>query len=651
MSIFFRSKLKPSRSRVLLKDASTENRLFNTRVILAWLGMLIALSFIVVRLVFLQIIDHERYTTLSESNRLKILPLPPTRGLIFDRNGVLLAENRASYRLELIPERIEDMDKTIADLRTIVDIDDNDISRFKQQLRRTRRFDPVPLRFRLTEDEVARFSVQSFRFKGVSIESDLSRYYPLHESGAHVIGYVGRISEQELKVIDHSNYRGSNYIGKTGVEKSYESYLHGQVGYQEVETDVRGRVLRVLERRAPIPGKNLYLNVDMALQSFSEELIRGERASIVAIDPQNGAVLALVSMPTYDPNLFVGGIDVKTYHELRDSPDRPLYNRALRGQYPPGSTIKPFVGLAGLEYGVRTEHSRTWCPGWYQLKGQSHRYRDWKRSGHGFMDFHHAVEQSCDVYFYDLAHDLGIDRLHTFLTRFKFGEKTGIDLNGELSGLMPSREWKRRVRKVPWYPGETLIAGIGQGFVLSTPLQLAVATATLSTHGQFLQPRVAFALEEASSQNSEVVPAQQRDQVRVKQDDFWRQAIGGMEAVIYGSRGTGRKVAKKAAYRFAGKTGTAQVFGIKQDERYNAARLDKRLHDHAWFISFAPLDKPRIAVAVIVENGGGGSSTAAPIAREVMDFYLLNNPLMMTGGDEEAAEKKPPAANPAQDTH
>ncbi|WP_245391499.1 penicillin-binding protein 2 [Thioflexithrix psekupsensis] len=610
----------------MLKDAVQETRLFSTRVILGWMGMLLALSFIVVRLVYLQVVDHERYTTLSESNRLKILPIPPTRGFIFDRNGVLLAENRASYRLELIPERIPNLDETINDLRTLVHISEEDVTRFRQQMRRYRPFDPVPLRFRLTEDEVARFSVQSYRFKGVGIESDLSRYYPLHQSGAHIIGYVGRISEEELKVIDPSNYRGTNYIGKTGVEKSYERYLHGQVGYQEVETDVRGRVLRVLARKAPAPGKNLYLNIDMALQSFAEELIRDERAAIVAIDPQNGAVLALVSMPSYDLNLFVGGIDAKTYKELRDSPDRPLYNRAIRGQYPPGSTIKSFVGLAGLEYGIRTEHSRVWCSGAFQLKGQSHRYRDWKRSGHGSVNFHTAVEQSCDVYFYDLAHDLGIDRLHTFMTRFKFGQKTGIDLVGELSGLMPSREWKRRARKAAWYPGETVITGIGQGYMLATPLQLAVATATLSMHGQFLQPRVAFATEEASGHESEAIPAQQRDQVLLKEDNFWVQAILGMEAVIYGSRGTARKVARGAPYRFAGKTGTAQVFGIKQDERYNAARLDKRLHDHAWFVAFAPVEKPRIAIAVIVENGGGGSSTAAPIAREVMDFYLLNNP-------------------------
>jgi penicillin-binding protein 2 len=340
-------------------------------------------------------------------------------------------------------------------------------------------------------------------------------------------------------------------------------------------------------------------------------------------------------MPSYDPNLFVGGIDVKTYRELRDSPDRPLYNRAIRGQYPPGSTIKSFVGLAGLEYGIRTEHSRVWCSGAFQLKGHSHRYRDWKRSGHGSMDFHHAVEQSCDVYFYDLAHDLGIDRLHTFMTRFKFGQETGIDLIGELPGLMPSREWKRRARKTAWYPGETVITGIGQGYMLATPLQLAVSMATLSMHGQFLQPRVAFATEESTGYESEAIPAQQRDQVLLKEDNFWVQAIAGMEAVIYGSRGTARKVARGAPYRFAGKTGTAQVFTIRQDERYNAAKLDKRLHDHAWFVAFAPVAKPRIAIAVLVENGGGGSSTAAPIAREIMDFYLLNNPATLPAAPPE----------------
>lgn len=614
-----------SSTHFILKDAVSENKLFYHRLIIAWLFMIIALLLIVVRLFFLQVISHERYTTLSESNRLKILPLPPTRGLIYDRNGVLLAENRVSYSLEIIPEQVNDLEMTLTALSEIIAIDETDIANFKKQIRQKRRFDTVPLRFRLTEDEVAHFSVQRHRFPGIHIVSNLSRFYPLGSSGAHMIGYVGRINEQELEVIDKSNYSGSNYIGKTGVENFYEQDLHGKVGFQQVETNVQGRVLRVLERTPPIPGKNLYLNIDMALQSFTEDLIKEERAAIVAIEPASGGVLALVSMPYYDPNLFVNGIDSKTYQSLRDSPDRPLFNRAIRGQYPPGSTVKAFVGLAGLEYGVRTEQNRTWCRGWFSLKGQSHRYRDWKKSGHGSMDFHGAVEQSCDVYFYALANDLGIDRLHAFMSRFGFGKKTGIDITGELAGLMPSREWKRQAREKPWYAGETLIAGIGQGFTLATPLQLAVATATLSSRGKFRQPRVVFTIEDTSTDEMTVVPFTQHAGVTLKYEQYWEAAISSMEAVVHGRRGTARRVGSRSPYRFAGKTGTAQVIGIKQDERYNAKKLAKKFHDHALFIAFAPLENPQIAIAVIVENGGGGSSTAAPIARKVLDFYLLQS--------------------------
>jgi len=612
-----------SSSRFILKDAISEHKLFNQRIIIAWLMMMIALLTIVIRLFFLQVVNHERYTTLSENNRLKILPLPPTRGLIYDRNGVLLAENRVSYSLEIIPEQVKDIETTLTALSQIVSIDNNDINHFKKQIRQKRRFDAVPLRFRLSEDEVARFSVRRHLFPGINIVSNLSRYYPLGPSGVHVIGYVGRINEQELEIIDKSNYSGSNYIGKTGVEKFYEQELHGKVGFQQVETNVQGRVLRVLERTPPVTGKNLYLNIDMGLQTFIEYIVSEHRAAVVAIEPKSGGVLALVSMPHYDPNLFVNGIDAKTYRQLRDSPDRPLFNRAIRGQYPPGSTVKSFVGLAGLEYGERTPQSRTWCRGWFSLKGQTHRYRDWKKSGHGAMNFHSAVEQSCDVYFYSLANDLGIERLHAFMNRFGFGHKTGIDISGELGGLMPSREWKRHARGKPWYAGETLIVGIGQGFTLATPLQLAVATATLSIQGQFRQPRVVFAVEDTSTHEMRTIASSQQTQIVLKDAHYWDAAINAMEAVVHGHRGTARKVGYRSPYRFAGKTGTAQVIGIKQDERYNARKLAKKFHDHALFIAFAPLEAPKIAVAVIVENGGGGSSTAAPIAKKILDYYLL----------------------------
>jgi penicillin-binding protein 2 len=476
----------------------------------------------------------------------------------------------------------------------------------------------------LTEKEVARFSERKYHFEGVDVYAHLSRYYPLGASAVHAIGYVGRINERELQVIDQSNYSGSQHIGKVGVERFYESDLHGKVGFQEVETNAQGRVERILERTPPIPGNNLYLNIDMSLQNFIEGIVKEEKASVVAIDPKNGAVLAMVSMPYYDSNLFVNGIDVKTYHALRDSPDLPLYNRALNGRYPPGSTIKAFVGLAGLEYGVRKPNSYTWCPGWLRLKGQEHKYRDWKRRGHGSMDFHHAVEQSCDVYFYSLARDLGIDKLHRFMTRFSFGKKTGIDINGELEGLMPSSDWKWRVYKRPWYTGETLIAGIGQGFVLATPLQLAVATAILANRGYVNQPRLVFAIEKSGLREMVVVPSTPQDTITLREKSYWDIAIGGMEAVVHGSRGTAKRVGQRSKYRFAGKTGTAQVVGIKQDAKYDAKKLAKRFHDHALFVAFAPLESPRIAIAVIIENGGSGSKTAAPIAKKILDCYLLS---------------------------
>ena len=609
---------------MFIKDPAQENKIFYNRVIIAWLIMLLFLSLIFTRMYYLQVIQHKDYITKSEENSIKILPLPPTRGLIYDRNGVLLAENRISHSLEIIPEKLaEKLDDVLDQLKKIITVEESDIKRFKRQLRQKRQFSSIPLRHRLTEDEVARFSVQRHHFPGVEILSNQSRYYPLGATGVHAIGYVGRINERELKRIHKSNYLGSNYIGKLGIEKYYEKQLHGKTGFQKVETNVKGHIIRVLETTPAIAGKNLYLNLDIELQKYTEKILSKHRSALVVIDPKTGGILVLASMPYYDPNLFVNGISYKNYQVLRDSPDRPLYNRAIRGQYPPGSTIKAFVGLAGLQHGVRTKYSSTWCRGWYSLKGQSHRYRDWKKSGHGSVNFHSSLEQSCDVYYYDLAHDLGIDRLNKFMKRFSFGKKTGIDITGELGGLMPSREWKHRRYNKNWYPGETVITGIGQGYMLATPLQLAVATATLSNHGVFKQPRIVFAMDDPKSNEMSIISPTTQKIISLKRDDFWNTAIGGMKAVVHSRRGTANKVGRGSRYRFAGKTGTAQVITIKQTESYNARRLAKKFHDHALFVAFAPLKKPRIAISVIVENGGGGSHTAAPIAKKVMDHYLL----------------------------
>ncbi len=612
-----------SSTRLLLKDTVLENRIFGNRILVAWLMILVLLFVIIVRLFFLQVIYHERYTTLSKSNHIKILPLRPTRGLIYDRNAVLLAENRISYSLEVTPEKIKNIDELLNNLSQIIAIDETDIARFKKQSKQVRSFKTIPLRHRLTEDEVGRFAAHRNSFPSVEVKQNQSRYYPLGKTGVHVIGYVGRINEKELERIDKSDYMGSDFIGKTGLENFYEKELHGKTGFQHVEKNVQGRVIRTLESIPFVPGKDIYLNIDIVFQKYVEELVAAHSAAVVAIDPKTGGVLALVSMPYYDPNLFVRGIDVKTYHSLRDSPARPLINRAIRGQYPPGSTIKAFVGLAGLEYGIRSTRSRTWCRGWYSLKGQKHRYRDWKKTGHGSMNLHTALEQSCDVYFYSLAYDLGIDRLHTFMKRFGFGEKTGIDISGEVSGLMPSREWKQRRRGKRWFPGETIITGIGQGFMLATPLQLAVATATLSNRGVFKQPRVVFAMDDGRHNEMTVVKPTVKTTIALKYNTYWDAAIGGMKAVVHGRRGTAKKVGRNSPYRFAGKTGTAQVITIKQSEIYNASKLAKKYHDHALFVAFAPLNNPRIALSVIVENGGGGSKTAAPIAKKAMDFYLL----------------------------
>jgi len=475
---------------VTLKDPIHERHLFRRRLLVAVVGTVVLMLTLLGRLYYLQVMNHSHFSTLSRNNRVTILPIAPTRGLIYDRNGVLLAENVPSFSLEIVPERVQDMATTLSAIRKLVTVSDTDVARFKEELQRKRRFEPVPLRFDLTDQEVARIAVNRYRLPGVEIKSRLTRYYPLGTLTSHVVGYVGRINEKELRQVDASNYSATSHIGKIGVERAYEDQLHGQEGYQEVETNARGRILRVLKRTPPVPGKNLYLNLDMRVQRAAVEAFGDERGALVAIDPRTGAVIALVSVPGYDPNLFVNGISSREYNTLMHSPDQPLFNRALRGQYPPGSTVKPFVGLAGLELGAITADKTVFCPGWYSLPNDPHRYRDWKKWGHGTVDLHKAIVQSCDVYFYNLAHKLGIDRLSSFLEAFGFGERTGVDLVGELPGLMPTRSWKRRVRHEPWFPGETLIAGIGQGFVLATPLQLADNTAALSEKGLRMTPHV-----------------------------------------------------------------------------------------------------------------------------------------------------------------
>lgn len=612
------------RSHLTIKDHFRETKLFNMRAITVVIVSAALMVVLVARLIYLQIVDHELYSTLSENNRFHIKAIPPTRGLIYDRSGILLAQNFPTYALEIIPERVKNMEETLKALSELITIDESDLTRFKRELKRNRPFKAIPIRTRLNDEEVARIAVNRHRFAGVDIAAELIRHYPHGSLGVHAIGYVGRINEKEKQLIDESDYDGTDYIGKTGIEKHYENVLHGHVGVAQEETNATGRRLRVIEQVPSESGLNLHLTLDARLQQIAEQAMGDHRGSVVAIDPNNGNVLTLVSTPVYDPNLFVTGIDRKTYQGLRNSEDIPLFNRALRGRYPPGSTIKPFVALAGLELGVIKSEVSTHCPGWYRLEGEKHRYRDWKKQGHGAVDLDTAIVQSCDVYFYDLAHTLGIDRLAKFMFPFGFNYKTGVDIFGELAGLMPTSSWKRKNRGQPWYGGETLIAGIGQGYTLVTPLQLAHSTATLATYGKRMQPRIVSKLENVNSTEQKGIFPIEEQPVNIADKENWDKVLKAMERVVHHWRGTAyHAIGKDAPYKIAGKTGTAQVFSVKQDEEYDEDKIDERLRDHALFIAFAPIDDPKIAVAVIVENGGHGGSTAAPIARKVLDYYLL----------------------------
>jgi penicillin-binding protein 2 len=608
-----------------LKDHFLESRLFMGRalVMLALCALLVLA--LVTRLVYLQVIAHEHFTTLADGNRVRILPEPPNRGLIYDRHGILLAENLPSYRLEITPEQVRDMDASLAALGELVQLRELDLERFTLLRQRSPAFRAIPLRFRLSEQEVARFAVNRHRFPGIDIEAGLTRHYPHGPLAVHALGYVGRIDERDLQNISESEYSGTSHIGKIGLERTYEDQLHGSVGHRRVETNAQGRVLRVLERSAPVPGSNLYLTLDSRLQAAIEDIFGEHTGAAVAIDPGSGEVLALASMPVFDPNPFVNGIEVGEYRALQEDDARPLFNRALRGQYPPGSTIKPFVALGALEQGITASQASTFCPGFYTLPGRERRYRDWKRSGHGAINLHEAIVQSCDVYFYDLALTMGIDRLHEALVPFGLGRVTGIDIVGELGGLLPSRDWKRATHNEGWFPGETLITGIGQGFMLTTPLQLANATAILANGGRRLQPRLVHAIQASGAEAPEPMPVLELDSVARVDSRHWQDVINAMIDTIHGPRGTARRISG-GPYRIAGKTGTAQVFGLKQEEEYDAETLAYKLRDHALFIAFAPADKPRIALAVIVEHGGSGGGVAAPIARRILDAYLLDEP-------------------------
>ncbi|MEK6750204.1 MAG: penicillin-binding protein 2 [Pseudomonadota bacterium] len=612
--------------RITLKDVIRETEVFSGRVIFAGVVIGVLALALVARLVYLQIVSYDHFQTLSHDNRVTIAPITPTRGLIYDRNGVVLAQNLPSFSLEITPERVGNLATTLEALGKLIRIEPIDLKRFEKLRKQISQFKTVPLRYRLSEEEVARFFVRRYQFPGVEIRAQLMRHYPLGTTAVHAIGYVARISEDEQRQLDDSNYRGTDQIGKVGVERWYEDDLHGVTGFKEVETNASGRVIRVLAQTPPVPGKNLHLNIDIRAQQAAEAALGKMRGAVVAMNPKTGEVYVLASTPGFDPNPFVLGIDSDEYSALSTSPDQPLFNRAIRGRYPPGSTIKPFMGLAGLEYDVMLPTKEISCNGGYNLKGDPHRYRDWRKHGHGIVNLRTAIRESCDVYFYDLALNLGIDRMAEFMTKLGLGNKTGIDIKGEVAGLVPSREWKMRARREAWYPGETLIAGIGQGFNLTTPIQLAAAAGTMGTFGQRVQPILARALQDPLTGDMEYFQPVKLASVPMVNRANWDQAIKGMIAVVNDPRGTAYRLSVGAKYTIAGKTGTAQVFGLRQDETYDKDKVDERLRDHALFISFAPAEDPRVALSIIVENGGSGGHSAAPIARAIFDQLLLVNP-------------------------
>ena len=609
-----------------IKDERDEQRLFKSR---AWVGLFfISLCMLALlgRYVWLQIYSYENFSTRSESNRVSVRPIAPNRGLIYDRRGRVIAENRPAYRLEIIPEKVAGktpgLDALLDELSTMVVLTEEDRENFHKSRGHYKVFDSVPVKFNLSEREVARFAVNRHRLHGADVVPYLTRNYPYGELLTHVLGYIGRLDAEDIASVDEGNYRGTRTIGKIGVEKIREKELHGLSGFERVETNAWGRVLNVLERHDAIPGTDLVLSIDVAVQRAAWDALGDRPGSVVAIDPLDGSVIALVSKPAYDPNAFVHGISQQAYSNILDAPGRPLFNRALNGGYEPGSTLKPFVALAGLELDLITPQTRVFSNGKFYIDGYDRPYRDWKDMGHGWVNLGSALEQSVNTYFYQLAMDMGIDRMHDYLSQFGFGSATGIDVPGEGKGLLPSREWKLAVHEQPWYPGETVIAGIGQGFNVVTPLQLANAVATLVNGGTRYSPRLVYATKPAGVERAKRLKAPVEVQVPVKDPQDWQAVLDGMDKVVNSLRGTANRIAVDAPYRIGGKTGTAQVYKLGKDKEYKDSEVPEHLRDHALFIAFAPVEAPRIAIAVVVEHGGAGSKAAAPVARATLDAWL-----------------------------
>ena len=638
-------------NRAALNNPKVDVDRFHLRLLVAFFICVLLLGVLAARLFFLQVLKYDFYHTQAEANRIALVPVAPSRGLILDRNGVVLAHNYSAYTLEITPSKVDDLKTTIESLRTVLPVAAKDEKRFYKLLEESKDFAPIPIRTRLTDEEIARFASQAYRFPGVEIQARLFRNYPLGESTSHVLGYIGRISEADADALDDAgkltNYKGSDHIGKTGLEQQYEDQLHGTTGYAEVETDANNRAVRTLRTTPPVPGNNLVLSLDVRLQQYAEQLFAGRRGALVAIDPRDGGVLALVSEPGYDPNSFVDGIDADTWRDLNDSPDHPLTNRALRGTYPPGSTFKPFMALSALNLGIRTPNQITFDPGYFQLPGGSHQWRDDKPGGHGAVDLHKAIVVSCDTYFYKLASDMGIDHLSQQMTQYGFGHKSGIDLPGELDGILPSQQWKQqRFAKYPevvrrWYAGDVVSIGIGQGYNAYTPLQMAVATAMIANRGKIVQPHVVKDIQLPNGKMTPL-PVSPPRQLAIKPENL---ELINQAMIDVVRAGTAAGISKGLQYTLAGKTGTAQVYSLK-GSKYSAHHTEEHLRDHAWFIAYAPAEHPTIALAVIVENAGFGATSAAPIARKVIDFHLLGAAAAGPPVTPDMPAKKP-AASPA----
>ncbi|AHK20311.1 penicillin-binding protein 2 [Yersinia similis] len=605
------------------RDYSAESALFVRRAVVAFLGILLLSGVLVANLYNLQIVRFDDYSTRSNDNRIKLVPIAPSRGMIFDRNGTPLALNRTIYQLELMPEKIENLSATLNALRPIVDLTDDDIANFEKERKRSRRFTSIAVKTPLTEVQVARFAVNQFHFPGIEVKGYQRRFYPYGSALTHVIGYVSKINDKDVERLDKEgilpNYAATHDIGKLGIERYYESTLHGKTGYEEVEVNNRGRVIRQLHEQPPQAGKDIYLTLDLSLQTYIEKLLSGSRAAVVVTDPRTGGILALVSNPSYDPNLFVDGISNKDYQGLLNDTNRPLINRATQGVYPPASTVKPYIAVSALSAGVITKNTSLFDPGWWQLPGSEKRYRDWKKWGHGRLNITKALEESADTFFYQVAYDMGIDRLSSWMSKFGYGEYTGIDLSEERAGLMPTREWKQKRHKKPWYQGDTIPVGIGQGYWTATPIQMAKALMTLINDGTVKTPH----LLQSTRIDGVLVPYKQKESTQIGSinSGYWEIAKDGMYGVANRSNGTGRKFFEGTPYKAAAKSGTAQVYSY---ETYNASKVAEHLRDHKLMVAFAPYENPTVSVAIILENGGAGPAVGT-ITRQILDHILLGD--------------------------